>query len=82
MKRNGRIERQKRASGQHERLQAQACGHLETPGGERPHRTRGERQAANSGRLDKRQGRGPADIDGHEDFGRGYRQWPAVERAR
>src|SRR4029077_17573202 len=34
MKRNGRIERQKRASSQYERLQARACRDSEAPRGE------------------------------------------------
>src|SRR5215471_8218779 len=45
---NGRIERQKRASRQHECLQVWACCYSETARGKHPHRTRGKRQAADS----------------------------------
>ena len=54
-KRNGRIERQKRTSRQHERFQTRAGGHSETARGECHHRARGERQAADSGGVDSRQ---------------------------
>ena len=37
-------------------------------------RARRKRQAADSGRIDSRQGRGAAGIDGHQNFGRGYSQ--------
>jgi hypothetical protein len=55
-KRNGRIERQKRASSQYERLQAWAGGYSEAPGGEHYNRARGECQAANSRRLEADKG--------------------------
>src|SRR5262245_8374144 len=64
---NGRIERQKRASRQHERLQARACGYSETARGKRHHRARGKRAAADPRRLDSRQGRGCSGGDGHQD---------------
>src|SRR5262249_34208722 len=53
-KRNGTIERQKRTSGQNERLQARACGHSKASRGEHTHRARGERLAADSRRFNSR----------------------------
>jgi len=41
-------------------------------GGQHTHRARGERQGANSRRIDSRQRWGWADIDGHQDYGRSY----------